>query len=234
MIYLIDELDGIHNEGEGGSAEKKLLRLLPFLSDARKKKALSYHFYADSLGSAAVFVLLRYATLKEYHFAEMPVLFNSPTGKPYLRNRREIHFNFSHSKGVVACIIGDAERGIDVQERFAFDQGIVNHICSEKEKVLFEQVKDRDRLLNRLWVLKEAYTKYLGTGIIVDLKEIDFSDVVFKEDCKLEKTLPGTRQCFLKIVEKKAYCMATCSNQVEAGPIYVTIEKIEESLQELE
>lgn len=228
MIYILEKMDAIHDDFNAGSYENLMMRLFPLLSDERKKKVLSYHFYEDRLRSAAVYVLLRYGMKKEYCVDEIPEFIHGATGKPYLKKEEDIYFSFSHCKGVAACMIGDTEVGIDVQEPFTFEQGIVDQICSENEKVLFDKTKDedKDRLLNRLWVLKEAYTKYLGTGITINLKRLDFLAEVFWDTFKISGTVFEEKECFLRIVEKEDYCMAVCSNREEHGLEYVTMEEL--------
>lgn len=228
MIYILEGMDDIPEDFHADSLDLQMSRLLPLLSEERKKKAMSYHFYEDRLRSAAVYVLLRYGLKKDYCIAEISEFTYGSTGKPYLKKQEDIYFNLSHCKGVVVCMIGDTELGIDVQDRFSFEQGIADQICSENEKVLMEETKgedkDKDRLLNRLWVLKEAYTKYLGTGMTIDIKRLDFHKEVFWDSFKLEGTVFEEKECYLRIVEKDAYCMAVCSNREEHGLEHVTME----------
>lgn len=227
MIYIVEKMD-VYDDLNLGSDKNLLMRVLPLLSNERKEKALSYRFYEDKLRSAVVYVLLRYGLKKEYFQEEIPEFTYGSTGKPYLKDKRDIYFNFSHSKGVAACMIDIQEVGIDVQERFIFEQGIVDQICSGNEKALFNNTKDNDkaRLLNRLWVLKEAYTKYLGTGITIELEKLDFSKEVFRDAFKIMRTVFEEKECFLRIVEKEAYCMAVCSNREKHNLEYVTMEEL--------
>lgn len=227
MIYILEKMDVfLYDDLNPGSSENLMMRVLPLLSNERKEKALSYRFYEDKLRSALVYVLLRYGLKKEYFQEEIPEFIYGSTGKPYLKDKRDIYFNFSHSKGVAACMIDTQEVGIDVQERFIFEQGIVDQICSRNEKALFNNTKDKERLLNRLWVLKEAYTKYLGTGITIELEKLDFSKEVFRDTFKIMRTVFDEKECFLRIVEKEAYCMAVCSNREEHKLEYVTMEEV--------
>ncbi|KJR47407.1 hypothetical protein UF75_2169 [Desulfosporosinus sp. I2] len=45
---------------------------------------------------------------KEYRIDEIPEFIYRSNGKPYLKNRGDIYFSFSHCKGVAACMIGDS------------------------------------------------------------------------------------------------------------------------------
>lgn len=236
MIYILEEPNlisaaGGQAEGRGGgSAEQDLLRLLPLLSEERRKKARSYRFAADRLASAAVYALLRYALHLEYGITGVPEFVYNSTGKPVLIDRPDIYFNFSHCQGAATCIIGDTEVGIDVQEHFAFDSGIVEQICSANEKALMAGTKDQERLLNRLWVMKEAYTKYLGIGITADLQKLDFSLELNKDAFRMPGTLCDYAECFMRIVDKERYLLAVCSDREEPGMVYLNMEELAASL----
>lgn len=97
-------------------------------------------------------------------------------GKPYLTDYPYIHYNISHTDGLVVCAIGDEPLGIDVEKIRTYPHEIVRKILSEQEKAALNQCleKERDRFFFQLWTLKESYVKAKGCGITVPLAGISF------------------------------------------------------------
>jgi 4'-phosphopantetheinyl transferase len=90
-------------------------------------------------------------------------------GKPYIPNS-DLHMSISHCGAGVACIIADEPVGIDVEEISRFGRvkpKFARRICTESELELLESadISDRQELLCRFWVLKEAYSKLTGKGL---------------------------------------------------------------------
>jgi 4'-phosphopantetheinyl transferase len=102
-----------------------------------------------------------------------------PHGRPEIAGpASDLHFNLSHSAGVVVCALGRGRAiGVDVEDlnRRAPDQAIVPRYCSpaEAEDVCAQGDHWRDRFLT-YWTLKEAYLKARGLGISVHLADISF------------------------------------------------------------
>lgn len=87
-------------------------------------------------------------------------------GKPYLKSNK-IYFNISHSKNLIAIIISDKECGIDIEyinnEKKHYD--IINKFFTEKEIKNYQEVRFKDNYFYKIWTKKEAYFKFIGTGI---------------------------------------------------------------------
>ncbi len=107
--------------------------------------------------------------LKEMYEAKfgttLPEILVTELGKPYFPNSR-VHFSISHTPCHVFCVLADRPVGIDGEE---MDRDIrlalAEKILSPVEKSYYEQARDKRQTLLRLWVLKEAYAKCLGTGL---------------------------------------------------------------------
>lgn len=103
-----------------------------------------------------------------------------PHGRPEIASpTSDLHFNLSHSAGLVVCVLGRGRAiGVDVEDltRRAADPGIVTRYCSpeEAEDVCAQADAWRDRFLT-YWTLKEAYLKARGLGIAVHLSDISFT-----------------------------------------------------------
>ena len=103
-----------------------------------------------------------------------------PHGRPEIASPPgDLHFNLSHSAGVVACVLGRGRAiGVDLENltRRPPDPAIVARYCSpaESEDVCAQADGWSDRFLT-YWTLKEAYLKARGLGIAVHLSDISFT-----------------------------------------------------------
>lgn len=97
-------------------------------------------------------------------------------GKPYLAEYPHIKFNLSHADGIAACIVSDRECGIDCEMVRKYRPNVMKRAFSEREAELVESSgqSERDLLFFRLWTLKEAYVKALGTGISYPMNTAEF------------------------------------------------------------
>jgi 4'-phosphopantetheinyl transferase len=101
-------------------------------------------------------------------------------GKPTItapQGHRALHFNLSHTHGLVACAIGpQTEIGVDVEfnQRLTDMDGVMDLVLTREERAQItapSSPEGRDRFL-ALWTLKEAYIKARGLGF--DLPPMDF------------------------------------------------------------
>ncbi len=101
-------------------------------------------------------------------------------GKPVVAagtSGEELHFNLSHTRGLVACAVsrtcplGVDVEGIDAQRELG---GVARRILSATE---YREWKSRSgaarvRRFFEYWTLKEAYIKALGVGLEQPLREV--------------------------------------------------------------
>lgn len=85
-------------------------------------------------------------------------------GKPFLPDFPDVYFNISHSGEYVAVAVGDAEVGLDVQEKKELSDGVLKRIAAEEEK-------DLQILPAWLFSIKESFLKLTGDGITKDLRD---------------------------------------------------------------
>lgn len=98
-----------------------------------------------------------------------------------------LHFNLSHSHGLVLCAVSSiGPVGIDVEtidpERASLD--IARRYFSDRETAIFAALPERDRpvAFHRIWTLKEAYVKALGTGLRTPLADFRFPNALAEEE----------------------------------------------------
>ena len=92
-------------------------------------------------------------------------------GKPFTENA-DVHFNISHSGDIVVCAVSDKEIGTDIEKIRRINPRAAEKFASGKE---LEYIASADNGFFRIWTLKEAYFKCIGTGLGADIKNVSFS-----------------------------------------------------------
>lgn len=89
-------------------------------------------------------------------------------GKPYIVGSL-IHYNISHSGQYVVLATADSEVGVDVQEkRLVRLEAMAKRFFAKEEWQAFSECgseEEKKDLFYYIWCRKEAYGKYLGTGL---------------------------------------------------------------------
>ena len=101
-----------------------------------------------------------------------------PHGKPFLPDAPEIHFSLSHTRGLAMAVVASVPVGCDVERTDrSFQPALVRRVFSPAERTRFSALPEPDRPgeFFRVWTLKEAYLKALGTGFQTDPSTLDVS-----------------------------------------------------------
>lgn len=201
-IFILD-INDIKREKE---------RVVAALSESAVLKAESYAYERDKLLSLGGALLVQAFTAKS------PLLYNKYK-KPYKKEKP--FFNVSHSGDKVGIFISDeAEVGFDIQIIKSQSEKLKNYIFSEGEKELINNDTD----FVRLWTLKEAAAKCVGTGI-VDLKTQILSDIadnsfIFKSE-----------KFYYKNYVTGDYIACACSmEKIKAEVLSITVEFVLKTL----
>ena len=98
-------------------------------------------------------------------------------GKPCLKDFPQIHYNISHTDGMVICGFSDREIGVDVERMRPYGDGILRKVLSESENRYISELPQKEREENffKIWTLKESYGKAVGCGIAMPLSQISFT-----------------------------------------------------------
>lgn len=165
---------------------------LLLLPDWRRKKVLSYHFLIDQVLCAKAYLLLKKGLKDVYGIDDNPAFDYIGHEKPVLRDYPNIHFNLSHCKKGVMCVIADHPIGCDIEEiekkldirlcHSCYNDSEVAHITSSAEPCIE---------FTKLWTRKEAALKLTGEGINEDLPSLFTPDTlnqlvfdtVVRQDC---------------------------------------------------
>ncbi len=142
------------------------------ISASRREKALRFKHEQGQRECVLAYLLLKRALKEVYGIEENPELIELEGGKPMLKDHPEIHFNLSHCKSAVACVIGDEPVGVDIERVRSYNAQLARHTMNDAELQEIEANDDKARAFIRLWTKKEALLKLTGEGIRSDLKTV--------------------------------------------------------------
>ena len=86
------------------------------------------------------------------------------SGKPFLRELPDVHFNISHTKGLVVCAVSQVPVGIDAERIKTYPKSVLRKM-TEKERLYIEESNSPDEAFMRVWTMKEAMIKLTGEGL---------------------------------------------------------------------
>ena len=164
MLYIFDEIESMDDDAVNS--------MISLLSDQRITKVQKLQFGPGKKASVLAYLLLRIALLEQYGIDEAVEFDFAENGKPMLPDFPQIHFNLSHSKGVVACAVSDVEVGVDVQHITPISDKVAKRVLTETEYALFIQSFEPNDFFCEIWTVKESYLKKTGQGITVELRDI--------------------------------------------------------------
>ncbi|MEP4038000.1 4'-phosphopantetheinyl transferase superfamily protein [Pseudophaeobacter sp.] len=147
----------------------------------------AYHLFV--VAHAALHWALRDAGVHRYDLA------CNPQGKPYLRDHPDLHFNLSHTEGLIAvALCAGRPIGVDVERLADLQtyQELAARVMTPAEcSYMAAQSTPQDRF-TQLWSAKEALMKATGLGFALPPREIEFSGPA-PTLCRLppEHGLPG-------------------------------------------
>ncbi|MBP9996178.1 MAG: 4'-phosphopantetheinyl transferase superfamily protein [Lachnospiraceae bacterium] len=145
------------------------------VDSTRRAKADRYRMQADKCRCVVAGCLLRYGLLlQNVYDCDMGV---SESGKPFLKNHKDIFFNLSHAGDEVMCVISDKECGCDV-EMYAHNgmEEIAERFYSKKELEYATSADNNEEKIHRLirqWTVKESVLKANGSGLSGGVDSVD-------------------------------------------------------------
>lgn len=137
------------------------------VSRERLLRSERMRFPEDRIGSLAAAVLARWMLHGAFGLANEDIEFAvGDRGKPYCTQlqREGASFSISHTRGGVACGICAGSIGVDIETLRRVGVGDVSSYLHRAELARLEDGCDYSDVL-RLWTIREAYVKYLGTGL---------------------------------------------------------------------
>ena len=157
-------------------------------SEERKKSIDRMRIENDKKRSILGEMLARRGISEICGIPEEKILFaRTEKGKPFCRNA-DIYFSISHSKDCVACVIDEKNIGIDVEYIRPVEMRVTRIACTDSDREYIfgksdidtEKIEPNDEILKRfftVWTAKEAYFKFLGTGI-EGLRTVSYKELI--------------------------------------------------------
>lgn len=161
MVYLNDDI-----------AHFDLEAALPLLSEQRREQCLRFKHELGRKQCAAAYLLLCEALRKEYGITELPVFEFGEHGKPAIVDHSDIHFNLSHCREAVLCVVSDKPVGCDVESIGRYKETLARYTMNDEEMQQITNSERPDVAFIRLWTMKEAVLKRAGTGITDNMKTV--------------------------------------------------------------
>ena len=169
VVKLLDEISFLELKGV----------ISAYLPDGSSKKTSRYKFAIDAQRQIIGEVLVRAALCNKFNIDNQDINFEySSKKKPFLPDRKDIHFNISHSGEWVVCAISEKEVGIDVEKIRKINFNIARRFFSTIEVDQLFSLPEKAQLnyFFDLWTLKESYLKALGTGLTKPLSSFTVSE----------------------------------------------------------
>lgn len=134
----------------------------------KKRRTVSQRPTGGQASSDAVpswYALLSQAVATEYGLAPLPEVARTEAGKPYFPALPQLHFNISHTKGLILCALSDRPVGVDIETVRPRRASLPRFALSQEEYRRYEALGGDWSAFYILWTQKEAWCKYTGLGL---------------------------------------------------------------------
>lgn len=100
-------------------------------------------------------------------------------GAPYFKENQNKFISISHSDDIAIAVVSDYPIGIDIEQILERPDSFIKTWFTEKEQENLKQIPNKFKQIysNKLWTLKEAYSKLLGIG----------GNLAFNSFCSIEQ-----------------------------------------------
>ncbi len=142
------------------------------ISAQRREQALKFKHEQGQRLCVLAYQLLKEGLQQEYGITENPVFEYNEHGKPLIVGHPEIFFNLSHCKEAAICVVSEQPVGVDVESLRKYKDRLAEYTMNEEELHQIKTASHPDSEFIRLWTMKEATTKLIGTGISNDMKTV--------------------------------------------------------------
>lgn len=163
-VYLDDKIECL--------GEAEVARMLTLLPEWRREQAMRFKHLAGQRECAQAYLLLMQALREKYGITTPPHFQIGPHGKPYLTEFPLIHFNLSHCKKAVICVLHDSPVGVDIECIRPFKSSLADYTMNEEEIRQINSSAEPAVEFTRLWTAKEACVKLSGKGLQDGIKDI--------------------------------------------------------------
>lgn len=141
--------------------------LLSFVSAEKAMRISEFRNNTDKKLSLYAHVLVKLIAEKEYGLrTDRITVAENDSGKPYIMESPDIHFNISHTYNAVAVGFSSNPVGVDIEKTGKANLSVVKRFFSEQEKeYISSHAEHIDTAFFEIWTKKESYIKCLGSGL---------------------------------------------------------------------
>ena len=150
-------------------------RFVKYISTERRERVERMRSERDRITSVLAELTVRIQIILHTGMKNEDIRFDyGEHGKPFLHGREDFQFSFSHAGGYVAFVCGKRSVGVDIERTDREKENIARKHFTENE---YEAIYTRrKKTFAEIWTAKEAYVKYLGTGLSKGLNTFDVLD----------------------------------------------------------
>lgn len=157
-------------------------KMLNLVSKERCEKIMRYHFEEDRILSLYTAILTRIAVIRLLGCSNESIIFGeNEKHKPILLKadkicRPDLFFNYSHTRNAVLLGVSrKSEIGVDIEKVSEPPLHVMEEIFHPEEidYVNHGTLSGIATRFYEIWTKKEAYTKYLGIGLVTELISIN-------------------------------------------------------------
>ena len=149
-----------------------LQKALDDCSSQRREQALKFRHEMGQRESVAAYLLLCQGLKERYGISEPPQLGYHDGGKPFLVEYPDIHFNLSHCRDAAICAISNRPVGVDIESKRRISESLIRYAMNDAEQQQIYAAKEPLWEFLRLWTMKEALAKLIGTGLSNHTKDV--------------------------------------------------------------
>lgn len=142
----------------------------------KKDRIMSFFWETDKIRGIISEILIRIIYCQLTNLPNQEIIFKeNEFKKPFIENCKNFKFNISHSNDIIVAAIDNEEVGIDIELIKELSTDIANVFCTDNEYLNISNSleSNRNERIIATWSMKEAYVKYLGTGLNKELKSFD-------------------------------------------------------------
>ena len=104
--------------------------------------------------------------------SRLPEIRRGPWGKPWFPERPDLHFNLSHSGGLLLCALSDRPVGVDIEQLRPRSRALLERSLTPEELEWCQQAEDPWPRFYTLWTRRESACKQTGRGLTFPVRAI--------------------------------------------------------------
>lgn len=159
----------------GRNFEEYCGNFVKYISPERQARVGRMRSERDRITSVTAELTVRYVIISELGIPNDEIEFEyGEHGKPFLKEREDFCFSFSHAGEYVVFVSSDEPVGTDIENISRGNEKIARRYFQEDE---YRSIYvEHSRSFAEIWTSKEAYVKYLGTGLSQGLDTFNVLD----------------------------------------------------------